>query len=271
MKILGCFKIVPDLDLIVEEDWNIENHLHIDTGYAKLIWNCFDEGALEMMLRLSDLSEGLNVVYKLSALTIGRQKTESFLKTLYALGFSEGARICVEEEEEILFSPEMISEGIANYVKKIEGQDVILTGIQSSDGNNKMTPYLLAEKLGWPCITQVIGLEPIDEEQLKVTSQVSGGCIVRKVKTPCVLATGNAPCSYLRIPTLKAKMKLGKRPVTRLMPEDMGMSETAESVRVTALNPINRKRNTVVIEADSPQEKARCLYEKYLKERLSEL
>ena len=99
MKILGCFKIVPDLDLIVEEDWNIENHLHIDTGYAKLIWNCFDEGALEMMLRLSDLSEGLNVVYKLSALTIGRQKTESFLKTLYALGFSEGARICVEEEE----------------------------------------------------------------------------------------------------------------------------------------------------------------------------
>ena len=81
----------------------------------------------------------------------------------------------------------------------------------------------------------------------------------------------NRQCSYLRIPTLKAKMKLGKRPVTRLMPEDMGMSETAESVRVTALNPINRKRNTVVIEADSPQEKARCLYEKYLKERLSEL
>ena len=85
MKILGCFKVVPELDLIVEEDWNIENQLHIDTGYAKLIWNCFDEGALEMMLRLSDLSEGLNVVYKLNALTIGRQKTENFLKTLYHL------------------------------------------------------------------------------------------------------------------------------------------------------------------------------------------
>lgn len=141
MKILGCFKVVPDLDLIVEEDWNKKNQSYVDTGYAKLVWNCFDEGALEMMLRLSDLSEGLNVVYKLSALTIGRQKTEGFLKTLYALGFSEGARICVETEEDILFSPEMVSEGIANYVKKVEGQDVIITGIQSSDGSNKKTPY----------------------------------------------------------------------------------------------------------------------------------
>ena len=58
MKILGCFKIVPDLDLIAEEDWTADDRLRVDTGYAKLLWNCFDEGALEMMLKLSDLSEG---------------------------------------------------------------------------------------------------------------------------------------------------------------------------------------------------------------------
>lgn len=271
MKILGCFKVVPDLDLIVEEDWNKKNQSYVDTGYAKLVWNCFDEGALEMMLRLSDLSEGLNVVYKLSALTIGRQKTEGFLKTLYALGFSEGVRICVETEEDILFSPERVSEGIANYVKKVEEQDVIITGIQSSDGSNKKTPYLLAEKLGWPCITQVVGMEPMDEDHLQVTAQVPGGYMVRQVKTPCVLAVGNAPCAYLRIPTLKDKMKLGKRPVTQLMPEELGMVKAGESVQLIGLNPIDRKRNTVIIEGDSPEEKARHLYEKYLKGRLSML
>lgn len=269
MNILGCFKVVPDLDLVVEEDWDTKGSLHVDTGYAKPVWNCFDEGALEMMLRLSDLSESLNVVYKLSALTIGRQKTEGFLKTLYALGFSEGARICVEEEDRLLFSPEMVSEGIANYVKKVEKQDVVITGIQSSDGSNKKTPYLLAEKLGWPCLTRVTGIEPVDEHTLKVTSQVQGGYMVREVKTPCVLAVGNAPCAYLRIPTLKDKMKLGKRPVTQLMPEDMGMDEAGGSVRLTALHPVERKRDTVVIEGDTPQEKARRLYEEYLKERLS--
>jgi len=271
MKILGCFKVVPDLDLIVEEDWDIRDRLYVDTGYAKLVWNCFDEGALEMMLRLSDLSEGLNVMYKLSALTIGREKTEGFLKTLYALGFSEGVRICAEAEEEILFSPEMISEGIANYVKKVEGQDVIITGIQSSDGSNRKTPYLLAEKLRWPCMAHVTGIEPLDEEHLKVTTQATGGYRVYNVKTPCVLAVGNASCAYLRIPTLKDKMKLGKRPVTRLNLEDMGMTEISEQVWLAALNPVNRKRDTVVIEGDTPQEKARCLYEKYLKGRLSML
>ena len=271
MKILGCFKVVPDLDLVVEEDWNVKDHLYVDAGYAKLVWNCFDEGALEMMLRLSDLSESLNVIYKLSALTISRQKTEGFLKTLYALGFSEGVRICVEAEEELLFSPEMVAEGIANYVREIEEQDVVITGIQSSDGSSRKTPYLLAEKLGWPCITQVIGIEPIDENHLKVTSQVSGGYMVRDVKIPCVLAVGNSSCAYLRIPTLKDKMKLGKRPITRLRPEDMGMLQVSENVRIAALKPVDRKRNTVVIEAGTPQEKAKYLYENYLKERLSAL
>lgn len=60
MKILGCFKVVPDLDLIVDEDWAVEGQLQIDAGYVKLVWNCFDEGALEMMLRGCRLMTVLN-------------------------------------------------------------------------------------------------------------------------------------------------------------------------------------------------------------------
>lgn len=269
MKILGCFKIVPDLDLIADEDWKADEGLHVDTGYAKLLWNCFDEGALEMMLKLSDISEGFDVVYELNAFTIGRQKHETFLKTLYALGFAHGIR--VEQEEEIAFCPDMIAEGIANYVKDVAPQDVVVTGTQSSDGSNMQTPYLVAEKLGWPCISQVIGMEPVDETHLKVTSQVAGGRLVQVVKTPCVLAVGNAPCAYLRIPTLKDKMRLGKQPVAHYQPEELGMSECAEQVKLTALEKVDRKRNTVLIEGETPQEKAQKLYDAYLKGRLEEL
>ena len=76
---MGCFKVVPDLDLVAEEDWELEGQLHVDTSYVKPIWNCFDESALEMMLKLSDLSGSFNVVFELSALTIGKEKDESFL------------------------------------------------------------------------------------------------------------------------------------------------------------------------------------------------
>lgn len=105
MKILGCFKIVPDLDFIAQEDWMADGQFQVDTSYAKLLWNCFDEGALEMMLKLSDLSEGFDVVYELNALTVGRLRHETFLKTLYALGFSHAVRVEAEEDMDLRFCP----------------------------------------------------------------------------------------------------------------------------------------------------------------------
>lgn len=269
MKLLGCFKIVPDLDLVAEEDWKADANLWIDTGYVKPSWNCFDESALEMMLKLSDLSEGFDIVYELNALTIGKQRYESFLKTLYALGFNRGTRIAMEEEQN--FCPEMIACGIANYVKNKEKQDVILIGSQSSDGSNRKTPYLLAEDLGWPCITQVLGLEPVDKTHLKVTSEVQGGHMVQLVEVPCVLAVDNAPSSYLRIPTLKDKMKLGKKPIEQVTTKELGIESVKTNMRLVSLETVNKKRNTIWIEAGTPQDKAKELYEKYLKGRLGKL
>lgn len=43
MKILCCFKIVPDIEIIPENSWqNISSDI-LDTTYLKKIWNCFDE------------------------------------------------------------------------------------------------------------------------------------------------------------------------------------------------------------------------------------
>lgn len=268
MKILGCFKIVPNLDLVAEEDWTADDQLQIDTGYVKIQWDCFDESALEMMLKLSDLSEGFDVVYELNALTIGKRQHEPFLKTLYALGFGHTVRVNPEKDQ--TFCPEQTAEMIKNYVLKMSGQDVIVMGTQSSDGSNMKTPLLLAELLGWPCITQVIGLEPVDEMHLKVKSQISGGNLIQTVKLPCVLAVGNAPSSYLRVPTLKAKMKLGKQPIEQI--DGAQLTDGAEStVELISLDKVDNHRETVLIEGDSAEEKARILYDSYLKGRVEKL
>lgn len=267
MRILGCFKVVSDYDLVADEDWIPDEQLHIDTGYVKLLWNCYDEGALELMLKLSDLSEGFGVVYELNALTVGKKKHENFLKILYALGFEHAAR--AESEEDKVFVPEEIAGMIASYVQKEQNQDVIVMGTGSSDGNNRKTPYLTAEKLGWPCITQVVGMEPVDEAHLKVISETTDGKRIWTVKTPCVLAVGNAPCVYLRVPTLKDKMSRGKRPIEYVteFPEEKEDS----GVELVDLHVVKHNRDAKVIEGETPEEKAATFYENYLKGRLEEL
>lgn len=275
MRLLGCFKAVPALDLLREEDWVADDRQRVDTEYVKLEWNCFDEGALEMMRRLSDLSEGLDVVYELDALTVGKKKADSFLKILYALGFSHAVR--VEAEEGDCAPPELLAELIAAYVRKksrAESYDVVVTGVQSADGSHGKTPYLLAELLQWPCISQVTGMEPAGGGCLRVTSQTSGGTKVQTVRPPCVLAVGNAPCAWLRVPTLKDKMRLGNRPIEYLAPEALLGDEDlfrGRKEKLLALRPVDRSRNTVQIEDGSPEEKARIYYEQYLKGRLLKL
>lgn len=275
MRILGCFKAVPALDLLTEKDWVANDRQRVDTEYVKLEWNCFDEGALEMMRRLSEYSEGLDAVFELEALTIGKKKADSFLKILYALGFSHAARVEAEDGE--YYPPERTAKLIAAYAGRrsdAEAYDVIVTGIQSADGNYGKTPYLTAELLGWPCISQVTAMEPAEGACLKVTSKTDKGTKVQIVRPPCVLAVGNAPCAYLRVPTLRDKMGPGKRPIEYLAPEDL-LSETdisgPGSERLFAAAPVDRRRNTVLIEGCSPEEKADIYYEQYLKGRLEKL
>jgi len=270
IKILGSFKIVPDLDLLAEEDWIADEKNRVDVSYVKTMWNCFDESALEMMLKLSDNSESFGIELQLDAVTVGGERCESYLKTLHALGFDKAVRI--ECQEELQFWPEMTAGLITEYVSRIGGQNVIMMGRQSADGDNGKTPLLAAEQLGWPCITQVIGIEPVDEEYLKITNMVDGGVCTQVVRVPFVLSVGDAPCSYLRVPTLKDRMQRGKRPIDVYTMAELGVNSRFRDIEQRAvlrcLEPVNRDREGIVIEGDTVQEKAAVLYRDYLKGRL---
>lgn len=273
IKILGSFKIVPDLDLLAEEDWVADDKNRVDTSYVKTMWNCFDESALEMMLKLSDTSESFGVEYQLDAVTVGGERCDSYLKTLYALGFDQAVRI--ECQEQLQFWPELTAGLITEYVSQIGGQNVIVMGRQSADGDNGKTPLLTAEQLGWPCITQVIGIESVDDQHLKITSMVDGGVLNQVVKVPFVLSVGDAPCAYLRVPTLKDRMQKGKRAIDVYTMSELGVDSSFRDLEPAALlkrlESVHNERAGLIIEGDTVQEKASLLYQNYLKGRLMKL
>lgn len=259
------------MERLSEDDFTTDGTNPVDTSFVKTTWNCFDESALEMLLKLSEQSEGFGIRHKLDAVTIGGILCDNYLKTLYALGFEKAVRI--ECGEELSFWPELTAKLITEYMRRSGGQDVLVMGIKSADGGNGKTPLLAAEQLGWPCVTQVIGIEPVNDTQLKITNMVDGGIGTRVITVPCVLSVGDAPCSYLRVPTLKDRMQRGKRPIEVYTMQDLGLDgsekELQPMAKLQGLEAVRHKREGVIIEGDDLREKVDILYHSYLKGRVN--
>ena len=62
MNILVCFITVPDLEMLDDNDWVIDQNLQIDTSFLKPALNIYDESALEIALTLLDASENAKVI-----------------------------------------------------------------------------------------------------------------------------------------------------------------------------------------------------------------
>jgi len=261
MNILVCFKAVPDLEMLNDEDWVIDKNLQIDTSFLKPTLNSYDESALEIALKLSDASENINVPIELNALTIAGSGATTILKTLNALRFRRVVRI--DSHDDLRFRPMAVASVLTQYVLKHAPQDVLILGRQTSVGENARTHLLVAEMLGWPCITQAIRIELVDRNHVMVTNQMDDGRLRQRIQTPCVLSIGDAPNTYMRVPTLKDRMRYGKRPIETLSIKDFQLSDETEEL--IDLEIIHHKRAGILIEGKSPEEKARKLYEAHLK------
>ena len=202
MKILTCFKVVPDLDHVLEEDWGSFSY-NTDFPYVRKQFSCFDESALEISLRLK---KGLGDSGSCTALTIAKELPANFVKTLYAVGFDEVILLTCEQRE---FSPKFIGEEIAAYVEKAK-YDIIITGEQANLGDHGATPFYIANKLKYPIITKVENLFIQDEALLAEMSDEEGNTQLT-LSTPIVVSIGNSPITALRTATLMEQMKAGKK------------------------------------------------------------
>lgn len=273
MNVLVCFKVVPDLDQLSGSDWVVDGRSPVETRFVKKIINPYDESALELALRLADQSGSSGVTTNLSTLTIADSSANLTLKSLRALGYREAVRI--ESDTELDFAPENIAALLTAYIHRTTGFDLVITGRQGGVGDNAKTPLITAELLGWPCITQVTGVESKPDGYFKVTALADEGTVTRVIKPPCVLAVGNAPFSTLRVPTLKAIKEQADVPIKTI--SGLELKKAASKLQdfpgteLLNLEVVNRKRNTVMITGADAAEKARILYQSYLKGWLAEL
>ena len=273
MRILVCFKVTPDFEALREADWVAGAAHGVETRYVRRIFNCFDESALEMALRLSDTLAGRGVTVGLGALSVGGGEAEPYLKTLYALGYERAAR--VHSEVNLDFAPAVIASIIAGYVRRVDHSDLVVLGCRSGPGDSGTVPFLVAEKLGWPCLTQVIEVEPLTDDRVRVACMVDDGLLRVTLRLPCVLAVGNAVVSRLRVPTLTDRLARRHKRIDVFSGADLGVDIARELRRepcvLAGLEAIHRARQGVIIGGETPREKARVLFDSHLKSILEKL
>jgi electron transfer flavoprotein beta subunit len=272
MRILVSFKVTPNFEALREADWAAaaDSAVGAQTRYVRRVLNCFDESALELALRLSESLTDHGATAELGALSIGGRETEPYLTTLYALGYERAAR--VPTEASLDFAPNVTASVIAGYVRQLHHSDLVLLGCRSDPGDSGTVPFLVAEKLGWPCLTQVLEVEALGDDRVRVGCMADDGLLRATLRLPCVLAVGNAVVSRLRVPTLTDRLAQRDKSIDVVGAAHLGVDIAAELRRepcaLAGLEVINRTRRGVIIGGGTPREKARVLFDSHLKDMI---
>ena len=258
MNILCCFKLVNDLDLVMEKDWMAADVSGIDLSYAKRIISCFDEAGLETALRIKDCAENLGEDVFITAITVGDGNYDAFFKNLFAVGI--GRILQVKTLAASPFTPNKIASILCDAAKLCDF-DAVITGIQSADGSNGLTPYFLSQKLGIPCISNVTELQYAGGV-LRATCDNGRGIRRATVNTRALYAVGNSTNPYLRMATLKQKLAASKLSAEIIEPPQL-LEGRGNDCELSQLSREKKDRHCVFIQGETCEELAKSLLAAY--------
>ena len=226
MKIGVCFKIVPDYEVLLPEEWEQPDSL--DFAYVKKMYGCFDEPALEMGLRMADSLKAAGQDAETVAVTCGVPEgsvSESLLRALFAAGFSDVVLLPVCES----FNPRSTAKSLASYFTA-HPADLILTGRMVGPGDSGMVPVYLAGELGAELYPEAVsGAWNDDANRMEVTCKEGGFLKQYAVSSGAVCTVGDGEAAYLRLFPLKARMEAKKRVFSEYEPA-ADMAEEADAV-----------------------------------------
>lgn len=261
MKIFSCIKAVPDpaSRLIINESktWIKDHDLTFVASEA-------DNYALEEALRLKEKHGGEVVV-----ISMGGEEAARVLRSGLAMGADRAIHLL---DPKFKGSDEFTAAAtLAKAIQKDGGADLVLAGVQSDDLGTGMTGTMLAEFLGWPHATVVVGVEAAaGAKSLKARRELEGG-INETVELPMpALLTIQFGINQPRYASLKGIMAAKKKDFKVWSAADLGMAENetgpAGSLYEVKEVLVPERKSRVEILTGTPEEAAAKLVEKLRKE-----
>jgi electron transfer flavoprotein beta subunit len=234
VKIAICIKQVPSSEAKITI---ASDGLSIETGDQESIVSPYDEYAIEEALKTKEEKGGETV-----ALTVGPDSAESALRTCLNLGVD---RAMIVKEPSLLGGDAFgVAKILAAVLKPME-PDMIWLGKQSIDEENSTVGPALAEYLGLPHVSVVMGVEWIDDKKIRVQRDVEGGKEILEVTLPAVL-TANKGLNEPRYASLRNIMAAKKKPIEAVDVSALGLD-------ASVVGEAGRKTSVIKLEPPPPR------------------
>ncbi|MFJ8259554.1 electron transfer flavoprotein subunit beta/FixA family protein [Peribacillus asahii] len=235
--------------VLVKQTFDTEEKIVIRNGQisedgVEFILNPYDEYAVEEAIKIKEKS-GADV----TVLTIGPARSESVLMTALAMGADKGIMVEVDEA----MDEYIITKLIASVIRSHE-YDLIFGGNMAVDSGSGQIAIRVSEELGIPHVSTITKLS-LEGRKATVERDSEGDMEVIEVNLP-FLATSQQGLNEPRYPSLPGIMKAKKKPLERLLVEDLELSEDDLAARTSVQDQYlpPRKQAGKILEGEMEQQ-----------------
>ena len=219
MNVVVCVKQIPDPNNPYQLDGNRLKR----TGVQNVL-DPGDEYGVEAALKLTEQAGG-----EVTAVSMGPASAMEAIRKALSMGAHKGILV----SDDALAGADALATArvLAAAIKRAEPELVIL-GVESTDGSAGVVPGMIAELLGMPQVTFAKHVELADST-LKVQRQTVAGYDVVECPLPAVLSV-TAGVFEPRYPTFKGIMQAKSKPVDQLSVGDLGLGDEAKATQEVA-------------------------------------
>jgi electron transfer flavoprotein beta subunit len=199
-----------------------------------------DEHGIEAALQLAGADGEVTYV------TMGPEPAAGAIRRALSMGGHKGVHI---KDDALKGADALVTAKALAAALGRDQYDLVITGVESTDGYTGTLPMTVAELLGIPSATFARKLEAKDGG-ISVERQTAGGYDSVECSLPA-LVTVTAGANEPRYPTLKGIMAAKQKPMDTLSVSDLGLSaeDATATQEVMGIEPVPAKDAGEILEA----------------------
>jgi electron transfer flavoprotein beta subunit len=199
LKILTTVKKVVDVELNI----HLKDGAIVEDGLQYVI-NAWDENAVEAAVQIKEKHNA-----ETTLVSIGGGDNTDIIRKCYAMGIDSGIHI---DDPALNKADSSIFAKILQKVFEKGHYDLVITGKQAQDTDSGQTGIILAEYLGLPCVSNVIAIEVMDDQHIKVSRLGDAGTEIVELELPAVVTVSDS-INVPRLPQMRGLMMAKKKAI----------------------------------------------------------